>query len=89
MFLRGELANSLHAQVFKSERLPKNYRAQNAQFARRIPSINIGGGVRFGIAQCLRLSKRVCIRHAPFHLGQDVIGCAVQDASHRLDLETA
>ena len=60
---------------------------QDHELRRRIFAFNIRARIRLGVPNLLRLSERLLIRPAfALHLGEDVVGGAVDDPLNRSDL---
>ena len=67
--------------------LAERQRRQQHQLGAGVVAVDIGAGVGFGIAQRLRLFQHRRQRHAAlFHLGEDVVAGAVEDAVERRDV---
>ena len=59
-------------------------RGKNTVFVRCVESLYVCGGIRFGIAEFLRLFKaRFVIRALVAHFGQNIVGSAVDNAFER------
>ena len=82
----ADVANALTKHIGQFDAAPKGQRCQNGDFVGGIHPIDIGGGVRFGIAQLLRIGENG-LKIAPLclHPREDIVGGAVHNARDRVD----
>ena len=84
--LAGQLRNAFGVGLVELHGNAECDGAHDGELVRGINTFNVKGRVSFGIAQFLRLGEHFAKRQALVaHLGQDEIGCAVDDAGNPFD----
>ena len=80
--LKGDLGDALAGNRIRVELVAVGEVGKDADLAAGIVTLNVGGRVLLGVAVDLRLTQRVLEGDAVVdHLGQDVVGGAVQNAA--------
>src|SRR5437879_1378744 len=73
----GDVTDAFHVNLFRPDPETVRERSEDANFVRSVVPIDVQGGLRFGIAESLRLGQNVSeISYFGFHQTEDVIGDA-------------
>ena len=82
--------DALVGDVVQRHRRPEREPRQDRHLRRGVGTADVVGGIGLGVAELLGLLQRLVVGEArPAHLGEDVVGGAVDDPEHLLDRDRA
>ena len=77
----AHVANAVSGNAGHVEASAESHAGEDAELVARVLTVDVEGGIGFGVSGLLRLGERLVeVDAAGFHLGEDVVGGAVEDA---------